>query len=198
MNEPVFFKSAAEWRGWLEANHATAQSITLGLVKVGSGLEGVTHKAALDEALCFGWIDGVGRSIDERRWTIRFSPRRRRSIWSAVNIKRVGELIAEGRMAEPGLRVFENRDRSKERSYSFENPDAALAPAEEERLRANEAAWRFFSGAPPSYRHPAVWWVVSAKKPETRERRLAMLIEDSAAGRRVKHLRRPGGSGASR
>lgn len=198
MNEPVYFSSAADWRGWLEEHHDSATAIQLGLVRVKSGLEGINYRQALDEALCFGWIDGVRNSIDDRTWTIRFTPRKPKSIWSAVNIRRAEELKHEGRMAAAGLKAFEKRDRERERNYSFENRDAELDPAEAKQFRGNAAAWRLFSAMPPSYRHPAIWWVVSAKRPETRARRLAMLIEDSAAGRRIKHLRRPGDGGADR
>ncbi len=192
VTKPVFFSSAEDWRAWLVKHHDSKSEIILGLVKKGSGIPGINHRQALDEALCFGWIDGIARTIDERRWTIRFTPRRKGSVWSAVNRKRIAELKREGRMAEPGLRVFNNRDRSKQERYSFENRNAALDPADEKKFRANKPAWQFFGSMPKSYRHPAIWWVVSAKRPETRERRLATLIEDSAAGRRIKLLRRPG------
>jgi uncharacterized protein YdeI (YjbR/CyaY-like superfamily) len=191
VSRPVFFASAVEWRAWLEKHHDSETEIILGLVKVGSGLVGIGYREALDEALCCGWIDGVRRSIDDKRWTIRFTPRRKGSIWSQVNRKRVAELTREGRMAEAGLRVFNNRDRSKQESYSYEN-QAAFDSAEEKIFRANKPAWEHFSAMPKSYRHPAIWWVVSAKRPETRELRLTTLIEDSAAGRKIKPLRRPG------
>ncbi len=195
MSEPVYFASAAEWRVWLERHHASTDAILLGLIKAGSGLEGINYRQALDEALCFGWIDGVRKTVDGRRWTIRFTPRKAKSIWSAVNIRRAEELKQEGRMAAAGLKTFEQRDQTKERSYSFENKDAALSPEEEALFRAAEIAWANFAAMPKSYRHPAVWWVVSAKREETRTRRLVILIEDSAAGRKVKHLRRPGEGG---
>jgi uncharacterized protein YdeI (YjbR/CyaY-like superfamily) len=191
VSRPVFFASVEEWRSWLEKHHDSETEIILGLVKVGSGLVGIGCREALDEALRCGWIDGVRRSIDDKRWTIRFTPRRKGSIWSQVNRKRVAELTREGRMAEAGLRVFNNRDRSKQESYSYEN-QAAFDSAEEKRFRANKPAWEHFSAMPKSYRHPAIWWVVSAKRPETRELRLTTLIEDSAAGRKIKPLRRPG------
>jgi uncharacterized protein YdeI (YjbR/CyaY-like superfamily) len=197
MTEPVFFESASAWRAWLEKNHATANAIMLGLVKVGSGLRGLDYRQALDEALCYGWIDGVRKTVDDRRWTIRFSPRKRRSVWSAVNLKRAEELKREGRMTAAGLKVLQDRDRSKERSYSFENRNAALAGDEEQRFRANDAAWQYFAAMPKSYRHPAIWWVVSAKREETRARRLATLIDDSAAGRKIKPLRHPGDKGTN-
>jgi len=188
----VFFATAAEWRAWLERNHASSDGLVLGLAKANSGLAFIGYAEALDEALCFGWIDAVRKSIDDTRWTIRFTPRKKKSIWSAVNIRHVARLTDAGRMAPPGLAAFEGRDRGKEKSYSFENHDAAFAPEEEAAFRANAPAWAWFEARPKSYRHPAVWWVVSAKKPETRQKRLETLIAESAAGQKVKALRRPG------
>ena len=191
MKRPVFFKNADDWREWLKRNHNVSDEITLGLVKVGSGLAGIGYSEALDGALCYSWIDGVRHTIDDRCWMIRFTPRRKGSAWSEVNRKRVAELKREGWMAEPGLHAFKNRDRNKQESYSYENR-AELDPRDERRFRANMSAWRYFTAMPKSYRQPAIWWVVSAKRAETRERRLATLIADSAASRKVKPLRRPG------
>lgn len=192
VSEAVFFKSAAAWRAWLSKNHAKATEIMLGLVKVDSGLTGIGYRDALDEALCYGWIDGVRKTIDDKRWMIRFTPRKPKSYWSAVNRKRVEELIAEGRMAEPGLAVYERRDRGANAFYSFENNEIALTPEQQKLFKSNRMAWRNFNAMPPSYRRPAIWWVTSAKRPETRERRLSTLIADSAENRRIKLLRRPG------
>ncbi len=188
--EPKFFKTASAWRKWLETNHDKKTELFVGFHKVSSVKTGITRKQALDEALCFGWIDGVARGGDAT-WQIRFSPRRPKSIWSQINIKRVEELKAEGRMHPAGLAAYDARDPERQNRYSFENRDAALSPTDEKAFRANKEAWKNFSAFPPSYRHPAIWWVVSAKKPETRERRLATLIADSAAGRRIKHLTPP-------
>ena len=188
--QPKFFKTASAWRKWLEKNHDKKTELFVGFHKVGSGNAGITRKQALDEALCFGWIDGVARGGDAT-WQIRFSPRRPKSIWSQINIKRVEELKAEGRMHPAGLAAYEARDPERQKRYSFENRDAALSSTDEKVFLANKKAWTNFSAFPPSYRHPAIWWVVSAKKPETRERRLATLIDDSAAGRRIKHLTPP-------
>ncbi len=191
MTDAVFFKSADAWRCWLERNHASGSEIQVGLVKKGSGLVGIDYRQALDEALCFGWIDGVRNSIDDKRWMIRFTPRKRGSNWSDVNLRRVEELREAGRMATPGLEALERRDPKKVSSYSFENREAALSEAEEAAFRQNGVAWEWFAARPKSYRQPAIFWVVSAKRDETRARRLATLIEDSAAGRKVKPLRRP-------
>jgi uncharacterized protein YdeI (YjbR/CyaY-like superfamily) len=190
MMEAKFFKTASALRRWLETNHNKKTELVVGFYKVGSGKTGVTHRQALDEALCFGWIDGVARGGDTT-WQIRFSPRRPKSIWSQVNIKRVEELKAEGRMHSAGLAAYEARDPERQNRYSSENRNAALSPRDEKRFRGNRRAWENFSAFPLSYRRPAIWWVVSAKRPETRERRLARLIDDSAAGRKIKPLTPP-------
>ena len=191
MSTAIFFKDRAEWRAWLEENHATQSEQWVGFYKAGTDKKGITYKEAVDEALCFGWIDAVRRG-GHATWSIRFTPRTKGSIWSAVNIRRIEELKALGQVAPAGLAAYEGRDPEKQRKYSFENRDVVLAPDYEKRLRADKAAWAWFETMPLSYRHPAVWWVMSAKQEATRERRLAVLIADSAAGRKVKHLRRPG------
>ncbi len=189
-----FFRSAAEFRSWLEKNNAIASELWLGLYKKGSGKKGITYSEAVDEALCFGWIDGVRKSIDDERYVNRFTPRTSRSTWSAVNIKRARELIEAGRMTPPGLRAFEARADERSAIYSYEQRHAAkLSPAEERRFGANPEAWAWFQSAAPSYRKAAIWWVVSAKREETRERRLETLIADSEAGRTVRPLTRPTG-----
>ncbi len=190
MSEPRFFRSPKEWRAWLQKNHAKETELLIGFHKASSDEKGITYKEALDEALAFGWIDAV-RAGGDKTWSIRFTPRKARSIWSAVNIKRVAELKAEGRMHATGVATFEARDPKLQKKYSFENPDAKLSLADAKRFRADKQAWANFEKMPPSYRHPAIWWVVSAKQEATRERRLATLIADSAAGVRLKHLRRP-------
>ncbi len=191
MAEPTYFKSAAAWRRWLEKNHDKATEKLVGFHKVGSEKSGITYKQARDEALCFGWIDGLRRG-GETTWQIRFTPRRPKSIWSAVNIKQIEELKAAGRMHAAGLAAYETRDPERQKLYSFENrTSAVLAPAEERAFRADKKAWAFFSAMPPSYRRPAIWWVVSAKREETRARRLQTLIADSAAGRKIKPLTLP-------
>jgi uncharacterized protein YdeI (YjbR/CyaY-like superfamily) len=190
MTEPTFFKSAAAWRRWLEKNHDKATEKLVGFHKVGSGNSGITYKQALDAALCFGWIDGHRRG-GEATWQIRFTPRRPKSIWSAVNIRRIEELKAAGLMHAAGLAAYEGRDPARQKRYSFENRNAAFSPAEEHAFRADNKAWEYFSAMPPSYRRPATWWVISAKRDETRERRLKTLIADSAAGRKIKPLTLP-------
>jgi uncharacterized protein YdeI (YjbR/CyaY-like superfamily) len=187
IGEPRFFKSQKEWRAWLEKNHAKAGDQVVGFHKTKSEIKGITYREALDEALCFGWIDAVRRGGD-LTWAIRFTPRKAKSIWSQVNIKRIEELKAAGLVHASGLAAYEGRDLKLQKKYSFENPDAKLSPADAKKFRADKAAWKNFEAMPKSYRHPAVWWVVSAKQEATRERRLAQLIADSAANRRLKHL----------
>jgi len=191
MSEPRFFGSQAEWRAWLEQNHAERAEQWVGFHKVATGRKGLTYQQALDEALCFGWIDGLRRGGDDT-WSIRFTPRKPGSIWSAVNVRRVEELKTLGQMRPPGLEVYHNRDPAKEQRYSFENEPAVLAPEYERRLRANDKASAFFDAMPASYRRLVIWWVMSAKQETTRQRRLATLIADSAAGRKIKLMRRPG------
>jgi uncharacterized protein YdeI (YjbR/CyaY-like superfamily) len=190
---PTFFATPQEFRAWLEDNHETATELLVGLHKKGSGKPSITWPESVEEALCFGWIDGVRRSLDHESYTIRFSPRKPNSTWSRVNLEKVEELRRRERMRPAGLRVYEERREAKTGVYSYEQREAAELPAEyEERLRANRAAWDFWTARPPWYRRAAVWWVVSAKKEETRERRLARLIEDSASGRTVPPLTPPG------
>jgi uncharacterized protein YdeI (YjbR/CyaY-like superfamily) len=182
---PTFFDSPAAFRRWLAANHATAAVLWVGFYKKNSGRGGITYPQALDEALCFGWIDGVRKSVDAVSYTVRFTPRTPRSVWSTVNTKRVGELTKLGRMAPAGLKAFEARDRKRSGVYSFEQRVVKLTPDYERQFKANKAAWAFFAVQPPGYRRLASWFVMSAKKDETRQRRLARLIADSAAGRRL-------------
>ena len=176
--EPTFFATPADFRAWIER---------------GSGRPSITLPEAVDQALCFGWIDGVRRRIDYTSYSIRFTPRKARSTWSAVNITRMNELVEEGLVAPAGLAAFGRRTDDRTAIYSYEQRRAAkLEPDQERRLRADERAWAFLEAQPPSYRRAAIHWVTSAKKPETRERRLTQLIECSAAGRTVPPLTRPG------
>jgi uncharacterized protein YdeI (YjbR/CyaY-like superfamily) len=188
--EPIFFSSPEEWREWLAANHDKETEVVVGLHKVSSGHVPMTWSQAVDEALCFGWIDGVRRGVDEHRTSIRFTPRKARSTWSAVNIAKAEKLIAEGRMQPAGLRAFEARTDDNSRIYSFEQEKVELPPEAVKRLKANAKAWEYWQSRPPGYRRIASWWVISAKREETRERRLATLIEDCAAGRLIKSQRR--------
>ena len=185
-----FFGSPEEWRAWLEEHHDREAELLVGYHKRGTGRTSMTWAESVDEALCFGWIDGVRRRIDDERYSIRFTPRRPRSRWSAVNVARVAELTAAGRMRPAGLAAFEAR--TEEGTYSYEQQrEAVLDEERERRLRAVPAAWAFWSAQPPWYRRATTHWVMSAKREATRDRRLAQLIENSAAGRTVPPLTRP-------
>ena len=189
--QPTFFPAPASFRAWLEENHERAPELWVGFHKKATGKPSITWPEAVGEALCFGWIDGIRRSLGDESYMIRFTPRKPRSTWSAVNIARAKELVAEGRMRPAGLAAFEARSDDRSAIYSYEQRHAAkLAPDEEREFRANERAWTFFEAQPPSYRKTALWWVVSAKREETRTRRLRTLIEDSANGRKLRHLSR--------
>ena len=185
--KPRFFKTPADFRRWLEKNHAQSE-LWVGFYKKSSGKGSMTYKEALDEALCFGWIDGVRKRFDEEAFVQRFTPRKAKSYWSAVNIKRAGELIGAGRMHDTGRAAFDRRDPDAAERYSFERRNAKLDPAAEKQLRANVKAWPFFQSQAPWYRRVVTHWIISAKRPETRQRRLEILIRDSAAGRRINLL----------
>lgn len=187
----TFFTSPAGFRTWLVRHHRSATALWVGFHKKGTGRPTLTWPESVDEALCFGWIDGIRRSVDQDRYAIRFTPRKRGSTWSLVNVRRAAQLIAEQRMQPAGLAAYEAREASKTGVYSFEQRQApALDAASEKRFRANAEAWRWFESQPPGYRRLAFFWVVSAKREETRARRLDTLIADSAAKRRIGPLRR--------
>ena len=188
--EPIYFASPQEWRAWLEENHADAKEALVGFYKKHTGRQGMSWAEAVDEALCFGWIDTVVRRVDDDRHYQRFTPRKANSTWSAVNIANVERLTAEGRMTDAGLRAYAARSEENSRIYAFEQSDAQLPGEALGRLRANAAAWAFWESRPAGYRKIASWWVISAKRPETREKRLATLIDDCAAGRLIKSQRR--------
>ena len=182
--EPTYFATADAFRVWLERHHDSASELLVGFHKKSTGAASIDWPEARDQALCFGWIDGVRRSLGPDSYTIRFTPRRPGSLWSRVNIGRFEALKAAGLVTAAGERAFaEGRERTDH--YSYENETRSLSPEEEARFRANAGAWKDFGKRPPSYRKMALFWVTSAKKPETRARRLATLIEDSAAGRKL-------------
>lgn len=189
-SKPVYFATPDKLRAWFEKNHAKADELIVGFYKKSSGKPSITWPQAVDEALCFGWIDGIRRSIDDERYTNRFTPRRARSNWSAVNVKRVCELTREGRMTPAGRKAFEARKEFDGYSYEQRNA-AAFAPAETRRFKADKKAWAWFQKSAPSYRKAATWWVMSAKKPETRESRLDKLIASSRRGATVPPLTAP-------
>jgi uncharacterized protein YdeI (YjbR/CyaY-like superfamily) len=191
--EPLFFATASEFRKWLKTHHATARELWVGFHKKGSGRPSITWPESVDEALCVGWIDGLRRRIDDESYVIRFTPRKPTSTWSSVNTKRMAELLREGRVRPAGLKAFELRSDEKTALYSYEQRESArFDEASEQQFRSQEAAWKYFQAQAPWYRKTATYWVVSAKKEETRQRRLAQLIEHCSHGRPMPQLARPG------
>lgn len=190
--KPRFFKTAADLRTWFERHHDTAPELWVGYYKTRSGKRGITWPESVDEALCFGWIDGIRKGLDENRYTNRFTPRKPTSNWSARNVERVQELTRLGRMRPAGLAAFEARKRERTGIYSYEQRPQDLPPEYERKVKANQRAWKFWRSVSPSYRKAATWWVISAKREDTRERRLATLIETSARGERIPPLTPPG------
>jgi uncharacterized protein YdeI (YjbR/CyaY-like superfamily) len=189
VTEAIYFGSPDEFRAWLEQHHETATEVFVGMWKKHTGQATLTWSDAVDEALCFGWIDGIMRRVDDERHVQRFTPRKPTSNWSAVNIAKIEQLRAAGKLRPAGEAAFALRREEQSGVYSYEQRHlAAFEPEQEERFRANAAAWEYWSAAPSGYRKMATWWVVSAKQPETRERRLGLLIEDCAAGRRLKQF----------
>ena len=183
--KPKYFKSAADFRAWLEANHACVTELWLGIYKKDSGRVSISYAEALDEALCFGWIDGVRKRVDELSFTQRFTPRKLTSAWSLINIGHVERLTKAGRMMPSGLKAFAARTAAKSGIYSFENRPRELSPELQRRFKADKAAWKFFEQQPPGYQRLMIFWVMSAKRDETRLRRLTRLIADSKRFRRV-------------
>ena len=180
-----FFASTDELREWFDANHQTAEELWLGYHKKRTNRPTISWSEAVDEALCVGWIDSVRYALDDERSAQRFTPRRPGSTWSAINVRKVAELTAHGRMRAAGLAAFEARDPDKTAIYSYEREEASLADDETARIRGNDAAWSDWQSRSPSYRRAVTYWIVSAKKPETRARRIDALIEAGAAGEPV-------------
>lgn len=183
--QPVFFSSPAKFREWLEAHHATESELVVGFHKRHTSEPTMTWPESVDQALCFGWIDGVRKKIDDDRYQIRFTPRKAKSIWSRINIDKVTELTKQGLMQPAGLKAFEGRDLTKQKKYSFENEEKTLDPAYEAEFRKNEKAWEFFESQAPWYQRVAKFWVMQAVREETRLKRLATLISDSERGERI-------------
>ncbi len=183
--KPKHFKSTADFRNWLKANHANTSELWVGFYKKASGKGGITYAEALDEALCFGWIDGVRKRVDELSFTQRFTPRKPTSNWSLINIRHVERLKTADRMMPAGLKAFAARSAAKSGVYSFENKPRELSPALQRQFKSDQAAWDFFQQQPPGYRRLACFFVMSAKQEETRQRRLARLMSDSKQSRRL-------------
>jgi uncharacterized protein YdeI (YjbR/CyaY-like superfamily) len=189
--EIKFFRSGSAFRSWLQKHHAEARELWVGFFRKESGKGEITYPEALDEALCFGWIDGLRKRVDEASYAVRFTPRKPDSIWSAVNTKRVDELAKLGRMKAPGLAAFKTRDAKKTQQYSSERNNCTFGSAHEKVFKANPKAWEFFRAQAPWYQRTATWWVISAKREETRLKHLATLIQDPEKGRRIGPLAYP-------
>lgn len=183
--EPIYFKNQEEFRNWLEYNHQTETELLVGYYKVDSGMPGMTWSQSVDQALCFGWIDGVRRSIDEKRYCIRFTPRKPTSIWSKINIDKIRELKKKGLIYPSGLSIFNNRKKSKSGIYSFENEPAKFSENLEAGFKTNIIAWDFFKSQVPSYQKMITHWIMSAKQEKTRLARLEKLISASEKQNRV-------------
>jgi len=190
MAEPVFFTTASDWRRWLAEHHGTHTECLVGFVKVTTGDANMSWSDSVDQALCFGWIDGVRRRIDDRTYSIRFTPRKPASIWSAINVKKIETLRAAGQMTTAGEKAYAERREGKTAIYSYEKAPAVFSAEQRAAFRRNQPAWAFFGRQAPSYQRTAIHWVTSAKREDTRAKRLEQLIADSAAGRRLRHLSR--------
>jgi uncharacterized protein YdeI (YjbR/CyaY-like superfamily) len=187
MSTPRFFETATAFGAWLEANASTSGELLVGYHKVATGRPSMSWSESVDEALCHGWIDGVRKRIDDNTYSIRFTPRKATSIWSAINIAKFEQLCVQGRMTVAGERAFASRTEAKSVVYAYEQQSTAeLSPAEAREFRRHKAAWRFFEATPPSYKKVILHWVTTAKRAETRASRLAKLIEACAAGQRLR------------
>lgn len=185
---PTFFKTPQKFRAWFDCNHEKKTELWVGFYKKASGKASITWPESVDQALCFGWIDGIRKSLDEESYVIRFTPRRPRSNWSAVNIKRIQELIELGLVHDNGLAAFERRTEKTSVQYAYEQGKIELNKDYEKQIKSNRKAWKYFQEMAPSYRKPSIWWVMSAKREETRLRRLGILIECCEKGERIPNL----------
>ncbi len=188
MGDVIFFNNQEEFNDWLEEHHAEASEIWVGYFRISTGRASLTWSASVDAALCFGWIDGIRKTIDKQSYKIRFTPRKVNSVWSVVNVKKVKALIQLGKMRPEGMHVFNNRTDAQ--GYSSEQRNVELAKEYEEQIKANQPAWLSFTNLAPSYKRDSIWWVMSAKKEETRLRRLGILIASSEEGLKIPTLRK--------
>lgn len=179
---PIFFATQTDFRTWLAENHTKETELLVGFYKVDSGIPSMNWSQSVDEALCFGWIDGVRKSIDKNSYQIRFTPRKPTSVWSAVNIQKVEELTKQGLMQPAGLAIFEKRTENKSRVYAYENKEIELSDDLEQQFKANKKAWDYFQALAPTYRKASTSWVMSAKQETTQMKRMNQLIADSEAG----------------
>jgi uncharacterized protein YdeI (YjbR/CyaY-like superfamily) len=190
--EPIHFSKPAQFRTWLQKHHASTSEQWIGFYKKNSGRPSITWPEAVDEALCFGWIDGLRKTVDAQSYQIRFTPRRPKSTWSAINTGRMQELVRAGRVHPAGSKAFAERLTAKSGTYSYENRRSAVLSTEAlQRFRSNPTAWNWFQEQSASYRQTAIWWVVSAKRAETRQKRLETLIADSKLKRKIAPMRSP-------
>ena len=188
--KPLFFARPAQFRTWLKRHHARKSELWVGFYRKTTGQPSITWPESVDEALCFGWIDGLRKSIDTKSYKIRFTPRRPTSVWSAINIRRIEELIRDGRVHRAGADAYARRAAAKSGIYSYENRrSAVLDAAAEKKFRADRSAWEWFQAQPHGYKHMMIWWIVSAKKLDTQNKRLATLIAESKAKRRIAAMR---------
>jgi uncharacterized protein YdeI (YjbR/CyaY-like superfamily) len=184
--DPTFFKTPDDFRQWLNKNYQTATELLVGFYKTGSGKESITWPQSVDQVLCYGWIDGVRRSRDENSYTIRFTPRKPGSIWSAINIDKMESLITKKLVLPEGLTAYQKRTENKSRVYSHERTEAAVLPPEmETEFKANKTAWEFFTSQAPSYQKVILHWVTSAKQEKTRQSRFEKLVNASTEGKRM-------------
>lgn len=183
--KPVFFESAAAFRSWLEKNHQSEKEIVAGYYRVDTGKSTMTWSDSVDEALCFGWIDGIRKSVDEESYCIRFTPRNPKSNWSAINVKKMEELVKQGKMTQAGLAAFDKRLENQTAIYSYENRQEKLSPELESKFAAHQDAFDFFCSQAPSYQKAVIYWVMSAKQEQTRETRLTRLIDASGRQKRL-------------
>lgn len=187
-SQPVFFRSKPAFRKWLEEHHEQAKELLVGFYKVSSGRESISWSESVDEAICFGWIDGVRKSINEESYCIRFTPRKPGSTWSMINIRKAEELMRQGLMHPAGITAFSKRKENKSGIYSYEKDPVTLSKDFMKMFQSNKKAWKFFQSMPPSYVNPATHWVMTARQESTRLKRLQELISDSQEGRKIKRL----------
>jgi uncharacterized protein YdeI (YjbR/CyaY-like superfamily) len=185
---PTFFAKQSDFRKWFEKNHLKEKELLVGFYKTGSGKPSITWPQSVDEALCFGWIDGIRRSIDDESYSIRFTPRKPKSIWSAINIKKVEDLTEKGLMKPAGIAAFEKREEHRSKIYSYEKAKSPLSPEYEKKLKSNKKAWTFFKSLAPSIQNVSIHWIMSAKQEKTKLSRLERLIKDSESGSKIKPL----------
>ena len=186
--KPTFFSDQAAFRAWLKTNHKNKNELWVGFYKVKSGLPSMTWSESVDQALCYGWIDGLRKSIDEKSYMIRFTPRKAKSNWSAVNIKKIAKLKKARLMRKAGLDAFEKRDEKYSEIYAFEQQEVTLDDEYLSKLKDSRAAWKYYENSPPSYQKQTTWWIMSAKREDTRERRLGILIKHSEMNEKIPQL----------